>query len=206
VKVSLHPAQAAPKPCVNRAGQRGNFPRDLDDMHLQPADWTRTFESVELVRVCCPAEGRTHGLRHVHLLFPSAQVLRVFPSRTTHWKSARLHGGTMLPSLSIPLRNGLRFFQHPLPAIPTTLLAESSASMRRNVGFTMFRSNSDDDLAPAYYTGSRSDPCARTLKADNLTAYRLVGAGQRLWLFTFDDACGSSPGLGVSSSLALRPP
>src|SRR5262245_16306922 len=26
---------------------------------------------------------------------------------------------------------------------------------RRDVGFTMFRSNSGDDLAPAYYTGSR---------------------------------------------------
>src|ERR1022692_2946061 len=42
VKVSLHPAQAATKPCVNRAGQRGNFPRDLDDMDLQPADRTHT--------------------------------------------------------------------------------------------------------------------------------------------------------------------
>jgi hypothetical protein len=70
VKVSLHPAQAATKPCVNRAGQRGNFPRDLDDMDLQPADRTHTLEPVELVRACCPAGGRTHGLRHVHLPFP----------------------------------------------------------------------------------------------------------------------------------------
>jgi hypothetical protein len=48
------------------------FLRSLDDLYLQSADRTHPFEPVELVRVCCPAEGCTPGLRHVHLLFPPA--------------------------------------------------------------------------------------------------------------------------------------
>jgi len=37
------------------------------------------------------------------------------------------------------------------------------------------------------------------------TACLLARACQRLWLLSVDDAYGSSPGLGVSSRLALRP-
>ena len=77
------------------------------------------------------------------------KVLRVLSSRTTRWKSARLHGRTMLQSLSAPLQSGLRFFQHPLPAIPSAFLADAPASTRRrDVGFAMFDCDDTDDLAP----------------------------------------------------------
>ena len=77
------------------------------------------------------------------------KVLRVLSSRTTRWKSARLHGRTMLQSLSAPLQSGLRFFQHPLPAIPSACLADAPASTRRrDVGFAMFDCDDTDDLAP----------------------------------------------------------
>lgn len=77
------------------------------------------------------------------------KVLRVLSSRTTRWKSARLHGRTMLQSLSAPLQSGLRFFQHPLPAIPSACLADAPASTRRrDVGFAMFDCDDMDDLAP----------------------------------------------------------
>jgi hypothetical protein len=46
--------------------------------------------------------------------------------------------------LSARLQGGLGFLQRSSARIPTTLLAESSASTRRNVGFAMFRSNSDE--------------------------------------------------------------
>ena len=46
-------------------------------------------------------------------------------------------------------RMAFAFSSVPLPAIPTTLLAESPASTRRNVGFIMFCLNNADDLAPA---------------------------------------------------------
>src|SRR6266545_4069938 len=108
MKVSLHPAQAVTKPRVNGAGQHENDSRCLDDTHLQPVNRTHTLEPVELVCRCHPAGGCTHGVCHVHLRFPPAQVLPVFSSRTTCWKSARLHGGVMLQLLSVPLQNGLR--------------------------------------------------------------------------------------------------
>jgi hypothetical protein len=141
------------------------FLRSLDDMYLQSVDRTHTFEPVELVRVCCPAGGCTHGLRHVHLLFPPAQVLPIFSSRTTRWKSARLHGGVMLQPLSAPLQNGLRFFQHPLPAIPSAFLADAPAPQPgRNVGFTMLSSSDTNELAPAFHAGSLECPCVPCLQ------------------------------------------
>src|SRR5437870_4732602 len=130
VKVSPHPAQAVAKPHASRAGRRGNFPCDLDGIHLQPADRTHILEPVRLVRLCRFAGGCRPGLRHVHLRFPPAQVLPVFSSRTTHWKSRRLHGGVMLQLLSFPLQNGIGSFQHPLPAISTAHLAVTPASLR----------------------------------------------------------------------------
>ena len=94
----------------------------------------------------------------------------------------------------------------PLPVTPSALLAESPASTRRDIGFTMFRSNSIGWFSPCLYTGSRSCPYARTLKAGNLTVCLLARAYQHLWLLEIDDACGSSPELGLPSGLALRPP
>ena len=110
-------------------------------------------------------------LLRVHLLFPPAKVLRVFSSRTTRWKSARLHGGVMLQPLSAPLQSGLRFFQHPLPAIPSAFLADAPASTRRrDVGFTMLGSNDTNELAPAFHTGSLECPCAPCVQQEHPTA------------------------------------
>ena len=52
-------------------------------------------------------------------------------------------------------RTAFAFSSVPLPAIPTAHLATCLPHARQNVGFTMFRLNNADDLAPAYYTGSR---------------------------------------------------
>jgi hypothetical protein len=115
---------------------------------------------VNLVPRCRLAGGCTRSFIRVHLPFPPAQVLRVFSSRTTRWKSARLHGGVMLQLLSAPLRSGLRFFQHPLPAIPSAFLADAPASTRRrDVGFAMLSSSDTNELAPAFHTGSLERPC-----------------------------------------------
>lgn len=93
------------------------------------------------------------------------KVLRVFSSRTTRWKSARLHGGVLLQPLSAPLQNGLRFFQHPLPAIPSAFLADAPApEPGRDVRFTMLVSNDTNELVPAYHTGSLECPCVPSLR------------------------------------------
>ena len=81
MKVSLHPAQAVTKPCLSKAGPREIFPRDLDDMRLQPADPTFSLSPVQLFPIERLAGGGTPGLRHVHLRFPPAQVLRVVSPR-----------------------------------------------------------------------------------------------------------------------------
>ena len=104
----------------------------------------------------------------VHLPFPPVLVLRVLSSRTTRWKSARLHGGTMLQSLSAPLQSGLRFFQHPMPAIPSAFLAGAPAfTRRRNVGFMMLSSSDTNELAPAVHTGSLECPCVPSVQRNN---------------------------------------
>jgi hypothetical protein len=83
------------------------------------------------------------------------KVLLVFSSRTTGWKSARLHGGVMLQLLSILLLDGVRFLQLPLPGIPAAHLAMTPASVRRDDGFNTFRSDDANELVPATHTGSR---------------------------------------------------
>ena len=93
------------------------------------------------------------------------KVLRVISSRTTRWKSARLHGGTMLQSLSVPLPNGLRFFQHPLPAIPTAFLADVPAPQPgRDVRFMMLSASDTNELAPAHHAGSLECPCVPSVQ------------------------------------------
>ena len=122
----------------------------LDDACLQPAGLTFTLSPVQLFPCFRRAGGCTHGRIHVHLLFPPAQVLPAISSRTTRWKSARLRGGVMLQLLSVPLSNGISFFQHPLPAKPSAFLADAPASTRRRpVGFMMFGCDDMDELAPA---------------------------------------------------------
>ena len=56
----------------------------------------------------------------------------------------------MLQLLSVPLQNGLRFLQHPLPVIPSAFLADAPAfTRRRDVGFAMFGCPDTNGLAPA---------------------------------------------------------
>ena len=74
----------------------------LDDTRLQPADAAFTLSPVNLVPRCRLAGGCTRGFIRVHLRFPPAKVLRVFSSRTTRWKSARLHGGD---DVATPIRS-----------------------------------------------------------------------------------------------------
>src|ERR1035438_3753284 len=57
--------------------------------------------------------------------------------------------------LSIRLQDGFCFLQRSSARHSNGAPCGVLASMRRNVGFTMFRLNNADDLAPAYYTGSR---------------------------------------------------
>jgi len=103
---------------------------------------------------------------HVHLRFSPAKVLPVLSSSATRWKSARLHGGVMLQLLSAPLQNGLRFFQHPLPATPSAFLADAPAfTGRRNVGFAMFCCDDMNELAPAYTPAVFLSVCAIKTKA-----------------------------------------
>jgi hypothetical protein len=57
----------------------------------------------------------------------------------------------MLQLLSAALHSGLCFFQFPLPATPTVVLADALApEPGRSVGFTMLVSNDTNDLAPAF--------------------------------------------------------
>lgn len=96
------------------------------------------------------------------------KVLSVLSSRTTRWKSARLHGGVMLQPLSAPLPSGVRFFQHPLPAIPSAFLADAPAPKPgRNVGFTMLVSSDTNELIPAFHTGSLECPRVPSLRWNN---------------------------------------
>ncbi len=140
----------------------------LDDTRLQPSDVSFTLSPVNLFPSGDVAGGCTRGLLCVHLRFPPVKVLRVLSPRTTRWKSARLHGGVMSQLLSVPLQNGIGFFQHPLPATPSAFLADAPASTRRrNVGFTMFDCNDTNELTPALHTGSCVCPRAPCVRRSN---------------------------------------
>jgi hypothetical protein len=91
------------------------------------------------------------------------KVLPVLSSRMTGWKSARLHGGVMVQLLSVPLQNGLGFFQHPLPGIPAAHLAMTPASTRRDDGFTMFRLGDTNELAPVSAPAVMVFACPKSL-------------------------------------------
>ena len=60
----------------------------------------------------------------------------------TRWKWAPFQVRTNLESLSLPLQQGLRFLHHPLPALPTDLLADHlpfpDFGKRREIGLTVF--------------------------------------------------------------------
>jgi hypothetical protein len=70
--------------------------------------------------------------------------------------------------LSAPLQIGFRFFQSPLPAIPSAFLADAPAPRPgRSVGFTMLSSSDTNELVPACYTGSLECPCVPSLRWNN---------------------------------------
>jgi hypothetical protein len=106
------------------------------------------------------AGGCTLGFSHVHLPFLPAKVPRVLSPRMTRWKFARLHGGAMLQPLSAPLQSGLRFFQHPMPAIPSAFLAVAPAPKPgQDVRFLMLSASDTNELAPAFHAGSLECSC-----------------------------------------------
>jgi hypothetical protein len=73
-----------------------------------------------------------------------------------------------LQPLSALLQNGLCFFQHPLPAIPSAFLADAPApEPGRNIGFTMLVSNDTNELIPAFHTGSLGCPRVPSLRWNN---------------------------------------
>ncbi len=140
----------------------------LDDTRLQSSDVSPTARPVNLVPGCGVAGGRTRGLLRVHLLFPPTKILPVLSSRTTDWKSARLHGRTMLQSLSAPLQSGLGFFQFPLPVISSAFLTDTPAfTRRRDARFIMFGCNDTNESTPASHTGSDECPCAPCVRWSN---------------------------------------
>jgi hypothetical protein len=57
--------------------------------------------------------------------------------------------------LSVRLPDGFCFLQRSSARHSHSTPCGVPASLRRSVGFTMFHLNNTDDLAPAYYTGSR---------------------------------------------------
>ncbi len=73
-------------------------------------------------------------------------------------------------------------------------------------GLPSFARTVMDDLAPAYYTGSARSVCWHTEDQQPDCVPFWSEPDSAFGSLTFDDAYGSSHGLGVSSRLALRPP
>ena len=74
------------------------------------------------------------------------------------------------------------------------------------MGLPCFMQVTSDDLAPAFYTDSLLVSVCRPLEMGNrLRRHFWLKPVSVFGLFDFNDACGSSPELGLSSSLALRP-
>ena len=177
--------------------------RALDDMRLQLGDDMLTFVPVGLDRDERVAGRCTRGKSHVHLQFLPEQVLPVFSSLTTRWKSARFRGGEEL--LSIRLQDGLCFFQHPLPTTSPALLTEAPAHLGRGIGFIMYRFSDTVGLASALYADSLECPCAPRLAGDSRLRYLLVRAYQRHWLHPINGTLSSSLTLDVPTSLSPSP-
>ena len=70
--------------------------------------------------------------------------------RTTSWKSARLRGGVMLQPLSAPITERHSLSPASSARCPNSApCGDACLRTRRNVGFTMFRLNDTNELAPA---------------------------------------------------------
>jgi len=103
-------------------------------------------------------------------------------------------------------RTALAFSSVPLPAFPQRSLRKRLPPRGEMSGLPCSARTALNDLAPAFYTGSHRIRVPAYWRRATWLRTILVGACQRLWLLTLDDAYGSSHVLGVSSSLALRPP
>ena len=134
VRVSPHPAQADAKPRVNGAGVTPIAPAcRLYDTRLQPS------------HPALPPGQRTHTwMSPRSFAFPLVEGSTGSLVTIDRAGSRPACAAGLKPQpLSVRLQDGLCFLQRSSARIPTTLLAETSASLRRNVGFTMFLSNSD---------------------------------------------------------------
>jgi len=136
----------------------------LDDTRLQPPYPPFAGRPVNLVPAWSVSRGGTRGLTRVHLRFPHAVVRQTFSSVMTRWKSARFGGGPGR-SLSTRLQGGLGFFQHPLPAALSAPLAVRLPRQEESNGFTVFRDEDTDGLAPA------RTPAASLSVGSRLTRY-----------------------------------
>jgi hypothetical protein len=88
----------------------------------------------------------------------------------------------MPQSLSGPLQAGIRFFLHPIPALPTTSLAVGLPS-GREYGLTVFRVSDNGRLGVGILPVCL---CPRVIRGEDhiRTHTILVRASQHLWLIT----------------------
>ncbi len=172
----------------------------LDDTRLQPVDEPLTLLPVDLAKVEWLTGRCTRGIFHAHLRFLPAQVRPALSSSTTRWKSAHFRGGEYL--LSVRLQDGIRFFQHPLPAASTAILTDTPARHGQGIGFIMFWSSDTMGLVSVYYAGGLECPCVPRLAGSNRPHHLLVEACQRHWLRPINDTCNGSLSLDLPISLS----
>jgi hypothetical protein len=128
----------------------------LYDTRLQPPRLAFTLGPGQSVPVRCLARRRTHGQIHVHLLFLLRRFYRFSRNERPCWKSARLRGRveTATPIRPITGRPWLS---------PAFLCPHSHNAPCGNVclprggmsGLPCSARTATNDLAPAFYTGSR---------------------------------------------------
>jgi hypothetical protein len=128
VRVAPHPAQAIGKPCVSRAGGRGvqtpSSPGRYRPASDEPRAWWGDAAEVAHVRGTFICSFFLDESVEFHLV----PFVRLSRSPITRWKWACFRSGaTASGLLSARLQGGIRFFQRPLPAVPSVDLAVSLA-------------------------------------------------------------------------------
>jgi hypothetical protein len=112
----------------------------------------------------------------------------------------------MLQLLSAPLQDGIRFFQHPLPGVPTAALADAPALMRRNDGF--------DPSRPVYFRwfslcttlAAITFVCSNASLEQPAACRFWLAPVNAIWLPGDNGACLQFTYVGHAISLALEPP
>lgn len=115
-----------------------------------------------------------------------------------------LSGGIMFQPLSEPLQPGIRFFQPPLPALPTASLTVGLPLARRKYGLTEFHFNDTSGLGAAYPPVVICQRIPRCNGNDRPCTF-LVEACQLIWLLAADDGYSSSHQFTMPPSLASHP-